>query len=203
MRYLWALAVPFMLGSLPTGWLVARLRTHEDIRCQGSGSTGATNVARVLGLPLGLLTLFIDLLKGAMALLIALHTLPQGPQWHAMVVCTVVLGHVFSPFLLFRGGKGVAVFAGSLLLLDPWAGLLFALTFLAVTLTVRRISPASLAATALTCLFTLTQRLEPQAFWVCLAGLIILVRHRDNLRRLLAGREPRFSFHHLHREERS
>jgi len=185
-------ALAYLCGSIPTGVLIAR-RRGVAIRQAGSGNIGATNVARSAGTKAGLLTLLGDVAKGCVPV-VAVRFLNLG---ETALVCTAVaalLGHLFSPFLGFSGGKGVATGLGVFLGLAPQAILLALLFFLATFALSRIVSLASLVATALTPLLLWILR-YPQGHVV--AGLIIapliIVRHHENIVRLCKGQEPKFS----------
>ena len=183
----------FFLGSLPFGhWLA--LARGVDLREQGSGNTGATNVGRVLGKKWGIFVFVLDLGKGwiAVALAKSVGNLPES--WSVTVGVFAVLGHVFSPWLGFRGGKGVATSAGILIGLAPWVALGVALIWFLAFQMSRTVSVASLCAATAFPLFVFWLMPEQKVFqWISI-GMTVLVwfRHRDNLKRLLQGKESRF-----------
>ena len=183
----------FFLGSLPFGhWLA--LARGVDLREQGSGNTGATNVGRVLGKQWGIFVFVLDLGKGwiAVALAKSVGNLPE--TWSVTVGVFAVLGHVFSPWLGFRGGKGVATSAGILIGLAPWVALGVALIWFLTFQMSRTVSVASLCAATAFPLFVFWLMPEQKVFqWISI-GMTVLVwfRHRDNLKRLFQGKENRF-----------
>jgi glycerol-3-phosphate acyltransferase PlsY len=183
----------FFLGSLPFGhWLA--LARGVDLREQGSGNTGATNVGRVLGKKWGIFVFVLDLGKGwiAVALAKSVGNLPES--WSVTVGVFAVLGHVFSPWLGFRGGKGVATSAGILIGLAPWVALGVALIWFLAFQMSRTVSVASLCAATAFPLFVFWLMPEQKVFqWISI-GMTVLVwfRHRDNLKRLFQGKENRF-----------
>lgn len=183
----------FFLGSLPFGhWLA--LARGVDLREQGSGNTGATNVGRVLGKKWGIFVFVLDLGKGwiAVALAKSVGNLPE--TWSVTVGVFAVLGHVFSPWLGFRGGKGVATSAGILIGLAPWVALGVALIWFLAFQMSRTVSVASLCAATAFPLFVFWLMPEQEVFqWISI-GMTVLVwfRHRDNLKRLFQGKENRF-----------
>ncbi len=180
----------YLLGAVPFGLLLAR-SAGVDVRRAGSGNIGATNVARTAGKTLGLLTLLLDALKGALPTALALHLFP-GPRFAVLLGLAAVLGHVFPVFLRFRGGKGVATAAGVFVALTPLAaGAAVAVFALSVLLT-RTVSVGSLlAAPALVvAVLLLDGRPEVLALASSVAALVV-VRHAGNVRRLLAREEPR------------
>ncbi|WP_298240555.1 glycerol-3-phosphate 1-O-acyltransferase PlsY [uncultured Bradyrhizobium sp.] len=205
------LAVAYLFGSVPTGYLAGKLLRGIDIREHGSRSTGATNVLRTLGKWPALVVLLIDVMKGAAAIVFArwffgwVFTLPSGappaaldPQsWIDWAVClsglAALLGHAVSIWLNFTGGKSAAAGLGVLLAMSWPVGLGAALAF-AIALAISRIVSlgsilAALTAIALVCI--LEQPL-PYRLLVIAGGIYVIVRHRANIQRLLAGTEPRF-----------
>jgi len=188
-------AAAFILGAVPFSWLVARLVRGVDIRGVGSGNIGATNVARSIGLGPGLAALALDAAKGSAAVLLArwflageggAHTLP------AVAGGMAILGHNFTPFLRFRGGKGVATGAGVFGVLAPWALLSAVLVFVLTVAVGRMVSLGSvLAAGSLpVAVYALGGGREVVVLSLLVAALVI-ARHHANLRRILAGRESR------------
>ena len=185
--------IAFFLGSLPFGHWLALVR-GIDLRNQGSGNTGATNVGRVLGKKWGIFVFVLDLGKGwiAVALAKSVGNLPE--TWSLTVGVFAVLGHVFSPWLGFRGGKGVATSAGILIGLAPWVALGVALIWFLAFQMSRTVSVASLCAATAFPLFVFWLMPEQKVFqWISI-GMTVLVwfRHRDNLKRLFQGKENRF-----------
>jgi glycerol-3-phosphate acyltransferase PlsY len=194
------LALPFLaylLGSIPFGLILTRCFTRLDIRRIGSGNIGATNVRRAAGTPLGLATLAADLAKGAIPVWLAADRITAGGFSSELYLGGVLLaaffGHLFPLYLKFKGGgKGVATLAGGLLVLSPLAAVVCLLIFILLVCAFGYVSLGSLGAAALL----------PLALWeatrsvpLTVAGgagaLFIWLRHRDNLRRLLKGREPK------------
>lgn len=185
----------FASGSLPFGYLAGRLR-GIDIREHGSKNIGATNVIRVLGKGIGIPVFVLDLLKGLLPCLI----MKSGGVDSAVLVVTglsAILGHMFTPWLGFKGGKGVATAAGVLLGIAPLPMLVGLAVWFAFFFTTRYVSLASMMAGLGVAGTMLVQMLRTGAwdgvllgFGVLLAGLVIL-RHRANIGRLLAGTEPK------------
>ena len=184
--------VAFFLGSLPFGYWLGRLR-GLDVRQQGSKNTGATNVGRVLGKKWGFLVLALDIGKGWIAVTLATQVGHAGDPTAVATAVIAVLGHVFSPWIGFRGGKGVATSAGVLLALTPWVGLSVIAVWGVVFLMGRIVSVASLVAASAFPFLVLG--LDPgrpllQGAALGLAGLV-WIRHRDNLVRLFRGEESK------------
>jgi glycerol-3-phosphate acyltransferase PlsY len=190
-------AASFLLGSIPFGVIVGRLR-GVDVRKEGSGNIGATNVARTVGKGLGVLVLLMDALKGALPLLVprfwpeVLASSPLGAYLPVALGVAAVLGHCFPPWLRFRGGKGVATALGVLLVTDPLATAIAFAVFALVYGVWRYVSLGSLvAALAFPLVLWLLGRGLPAVVLAVAVALIVLSRHGDNLRRLRGGKEHR------------
>ena len=192
-------ALSYLLGSIPFGYLLVRIFRGEDVRKSGSGNIGATNVVRKSPL-LGTLTLLLDALKGTAAVVLSYEVadhmvaIPSLEQL-ALAALFAVLGHMFPVWLRFRGGKGGATGLGAFVLIAPKAVLIAAVIFIAVVAISRYVSLGSIVAVAV---FPLMAWLIGQfrISWaglalISLASLLIVVKHRDNIRRLLAGAENR------------
>ncbi len=182
-----ALLFGFLLGGVPFGLILGMLVRGVDVRTQGSGNIGATNVARVLGWGLGALTLVLDAAKGALPMLWVAHNFEQAWMLPASGLIAI-LGHCYSPFLNFQGGKGVATAAGVMLVVSPKATALALLCWGAVYALSRKSSLGAFAAIASI----------QVGLWIFLPGwwlfglavaAILLLRHRKNLQRLVAGTE--------------
>ena len=183
----------FFLGAIPFSWILARLCGGLDIRSVGSGNVGATNVARSLGYGIGAIALLLDVAKGVAAVLLARYLFgAEATAAQAMAGGVAVLGHNFSPFLAFHGGKGVATGAGVLGTLAPLVLVLCLVVFIVTVIITRMVALGSVLASAA----------MPPATWfldgdpslvllaLLLAGLVIF-RHRENIARMLGGREDR------------
>jgi glycerol-3-phosphate acyltransferase PlsY len=186
--YLAALALGYLLGSIPFGVILTRFAGLGDVRQIGSGNIGATNVLRTGHKGLAAATLLGDALKGTAAVLLAWN---WGPNTAILAAIGAFLGHLFPVWLGFKGGKGVATFLGCLIGLNLWAALAFAAIWLAGAFTSRYSSLAALVASAATpvVLWLLGQPHMAGAF-VLLAALLWW-KHRENLTRLAAGTESR------------
>lgn len=181
----------YLLGSIPTGFVVGSL-SGIDIRRAGSGNVGATNVARVVGKAQGLLTLLGDVAKGFIPAYLA-HQLGLTQAMTAVVALAAFLGHLYPVFLKFRGGKGVATALGAFLGLAPLATVVLIFIFSCVAVVSRVVSLASLVAALCAPLAFWFFAYPPVLVWLSLlVGLWIVARHRENIRRLLSGVEPRF-----------
>ena len=185
------ISADYLCGSLPTGVWLGR-RAGIDVRRSGSGNIGASNVARTAGVRPALLTLIGDVAKGLLPVLAA-RALLHDPRAIAAVGVAAVCGHVWSVFLRFSGGKGVATGFGFFLALTPPAALIAAVVFGVAARLTRYASVASLLAALSLPAATAALGYE-RAYWVAalVVAAIIVARHRDNLRRLRSGREPQF-----------
>ena len=182
-------AIAIFAGSIPFGLLLTRAAGLGDIRAIGSGNIGATNVLRTGRKGLAAATLLLDAAKGAAAVLAALVLF--GPTWMPLAAICAVIGHCFTPWLGFRGGKGVATGLGVLLALDWHLGVAACATWLAVALTTRISSAGALAAFLISPV--VAWFLLPALWWIAPAAIaaIVLARHHANITRLLDGTEPR------------
>jgi acyl phosphate:glycerol-3-phosphate acyltransferase len=189
--FLLVAALAYLLGSIPFGLVLTRLVGLGDIRRIGSGNIGATNVLRTGNTALAALTLLLDAGKGAVAVLIARRF---GAEMAALAAIAVVVGHMAPVWLRFAGGKGVATSAGVFLAYAWPVGLAAGATWLVVVAASRYSSLGAIAAAALATLYAwlLTQALLPTAT-VLVIALLVLLRHRDNIGRLLRGEEHRVS----------
>jgi glycerol-3-phosphate acyltransferase PlsY len=180
----------YLLGSVPVGVILARIK-GADPRKVGSGNIGATNVMRAAGKTTGILTLVGDILKGFLPILIAV-AFEEPILVVAAVGLAAFLGHLFPLFLKFKGGKGVATALGVYLCLDPFAVLIAVVVFVLVLIKWRYVSLGSLAGVAVIPLALYL--LNAQNYYVYLAliiGTLIFIKHKDNIRRLVAGTESK------------
>jgi glycerol-3-phosphate acyltransferase PlsY len=193
----WLLSIPlaYLLGSVPFGYLLVKIFRHQDIRATGSGNIGATNVARSGAKGLGIATLLLDCGKAFLAVKIAQHLAPGDYDLAVVAAVAAILGHVFPIWLGFRGGKGVASALGVFLALSPPAAVCSLAIFLIVFLFTRYVSLASIIGSAFFPLFGLyfaPVRTPIVIAGVCFIPLLIIIKHHENIRRLLAGTENRF-----------
>ena len=196
MRSLLILIVAYLIGSIPFGYLLVRTMGGGDVRQTGSGGTGATNVSRRAGKAAGVLTLLLDALKGAAAVLIAQSV--SGSDWEkAVAAIAVIVGHIFPVWLRFRGGKGVATGVGVFLVLAPIALLCAGVVFVSVVFFTRYVSLGSITAAILIPLFVWLQNLfvapvgdaRPLLTAAIIGALLIVFAHRGNIGRLAQGTE--------------
>ena len=181
----------YLLGSLSTGVIVARLLGLQDPRETGSKNPGATNLLRYGGKLAAVLTLVGDILKGVVAILVA-RALADDAAIIALVGFAVFIGHLWPVFFGFHGGKGVATALGVWLALNPWVGLLLIVTWLAVAVLFRYSSLSALTAAVAAPLYVYLLMSQPAYFIAMTAMSALLVfRHRVNIQRLLAGTETK------------
>jgi glycerol-3-phosphate acyltransferase PlsY len=204
MLHVLVVALAYLLGSIPFGYLIVRASGRGDVRETGSGGTGATNVTRRAGKSAGVLTLAFDALKGAAAVLVARLVLTEGFRvdwWVAAAAVAVVAGHVFPVWLGFRGGKGVATGLGVFAVLAPLALLCALPVFVLVVWATRYVSLGSIIAAALVplAIWALAARgaargeeLLPTLTAASVGGALIIFMHRANIGRLLRGEESKF-----------
>ena len=204
MRPILVLLSAYLLGSIPFGYILVRLVAGADIRESGSGGTGATNVSRRAGKFAGVLTLLLDALKGAAAVLIAIWFLRDQPSvaagwWVAAAGIAALVGHIFPVWLGFRGGKGVATGVGIFLVLSPAAVAFAGVLFVVIVWLTRYVSLGSLIAAGSLPLFILLRKVlqpslqvGPLLFLAVAGAALIIFAHRANIGRLVAGSETRF-----------
>jgi glycerol-3-phosphate acyltransferase PlsY len=189
------LAIAYLLGSIPFGYLLVKWTTGADVRAAGSGNIGATNVLRTTGRGAGIATLLLDIAKGYVAVWIAGQLTGRNDLWMSAAALAVMAGHAYPVFLKFQGGKAVASFVGAFLRLTPGPLIAALVVFVCVTVWTRHISLGSIIAAGT---FPLAVWLILQASWPVflaslLAGVFIIYRHRSNIERLRSGTEHKFS----------
>jgi glycerol-3-phosphate acyltransferase PlsY len=199
------MVVAYLLGSIPTGYLLVRLFRHEDIRSVGSGNIGATNVLRSGGKALGAATFLLDMLKGCAAVWIGaaaspyLSSVGSPRSIEALTALFAVIGHMFPIWLGFRGGKGVATGFGVFLVAAPMAALAAIAVFGIILLSTRYVSLASIVGAASFPVFAwFLVRGDKPPFYVAVqigVALLIIAKHHQNIGRLVAGKENRFGSH--------
>ncbi len=221
--YAVAVVQSYLLGAIPFGFLLVRYVKGLDIRTLGSGNIGATNVGRVAGVKLGIIAFILDLGKGLAAATVipfaifvlandsysldasssVLREMFAGRDFTDLrIVCglSAIVGHVWTVFLRFKGGKGIATSLGVMLGLTPWPTLIAFGTWIAVALVSRYVSVASItAAAAMPVVFVALEWKDLADSWrllgvIVLVAVIVIVRHRANIRRLIAGTENRIEF---------
>lgn len=197
-----ALILAYLLGSIPFGFLIVKLKSGADVRQTGSGGTGATNVSRKAGKSAGIITLVLDALKGTAAVMLARWmTGESGTSWVvAGAALLAVIGHCFPVWLRFKAGKGVATGLGVFLAIVSWSVLAASVVFALIFWRTRYVSLGSVTAAAIIPLWTLIQHtmispvsdFVPTMVALCAASAIIIAKHHENIGRLMAGTENKF-----------
>jgi glycerol-3-phosphate acyltransferase PlsY len=184
-----AIIIAYLLGSIASAIIVCKVMGLDDPRLEGSGNPGATNVLRLHGKNVAIITLFGDVLKGIFAVLLA-RIMVTADIYLALSTLAVFLGHLYPVFFRFQGGKGVATYIGILFALDWQLGLAFAVTWLCAAVLFRYSSLAALIAAFLTPLYTYLL-LPSLTFALCalLMTTLLFWRHRSNIRNLMDGNE--------------
>ena len=185
--------IAYLIGSIPTGYLIVKTKTGDDIRTIGSGSTGATNVKRVLGKKWFFITLLLDAFKGALPVILAKMFVTAGVNYGIAPVLAsvaVILGHSRSCFLNFQGGKSVASGVGTILALNFTVGAMIAVIWAVITYFTKYVSVGSIIALLISPV--LMYFFNAPVAYVCycaLGAIYIVYLHRENIKRLIAGNE--------------
>jgi glycerol-3-phosphate acyltransferase PlsY len=191
LTYVLSLFAAYVLGSIPTGLLLGKI-WGVDVRKEGSGNIGATNLYRTVGRSVGVMTLAGDCLKGVIPVLLARHY-GLSVEYVAWIGLAAFCGHVFSVFLKFKGGKGVATALGVFLVLSPVAVVLALAVFVGLMVVWRYVSLGSITAAAIMPLAVALLGGNRHVFLVTLIiSVVVIAKHQGNMRRLLAGTENRF-----------
>lgn len=185
--------VAYIIGSIPTGYLIVKAKTGQDIRTVGSGSTGATNVKRVLGKNYFFLVMLLDALKGALPVVLAKLFATVGVSLGlapVIAAIAVIIGHSKSIFLQFKGGKSVASGVGTILALNWVVGIIIALVWGVITYTTKYVSVGSIIALVISP-FVMYFLGAPIAYvaYCALGAIYIVYLHRENIKRLINGNE--------------
>jgi glycerol-3-phosphate acyltransferase PlsY len=191
-----AILIAYLLGGVPFGFLLVKMRTGKDVRASGSGNIGATNVLRTTGRAIAVITLLLDIAKGVAAVWIAEYLTNGDVTWMSAAALAVMAGHAYPVFLKFKGGKAVASFIGAFSYLTPLPMLAVLLVFVIVVAATKHISAGSIVAAGLFPL-GVWMILHPPAAEVIaalIAGTFIVVRHAANIARLRAGTESVFAW---------
>lgn len=188
-----AIVMGYLIGSIPTGYLIVKAKTGQDIRKVGSGSTGATNVKRVLGKKWFFIVMLLDAIKGALPVVLAilfLHAYSQYGLTPVAAAVAVLLGHSKSVFLGFTGGKSVASGVGTILALNPLVGLSVAVIWGIITWVSKYVSLGSIIALAVSP-FIMWAFKQPAGYiaYCALGAVYIIWLHRENIKRLIKGEE--------------
>jgi len=196
MTALLAAAIAYLIGGIPFGYLLVRMRTGEDVRSKGSGNIGATNVLRTTGRAAAVATLVLDIGKGCLAVWLAGKLADHSPAVMSLAALAVMAGHAYPVFLKFRGGKAVASFIGAFLVLTPIPLLASLALFVIVVAATRHISLGSIVAAGSLPLavYLIEHPPAPVLIASLVAGVFIIYRHAANIQRLRAGTEYVFRF---------
>jgi glycerol-3-phosphate acyltransferase PlsY len=196
MMPLLALALAYLIGGIPFGYLLVRLKTGQDVRSLGSGNIGATNVLRTSGRAIAIVTLLLDIAKGFCAVWLAAKLTNDSVTWTSLAALVVMAGHAFPVFLKFRGGKAMASFIGAFLYLTPIPLLATLVLFAIVVAATHHISMGSIIAAASLPLaaWLIMHPPQPVVLVSFIAGVFVVVRHRENIQRIRAGKEHVFRF---------
>ena len=186
--------IAYLLGSIPFGYLIVKFKEGQDVRSRGSGNIGATNVLRTAGRGSAVLTLLLDATKGYLAVWLASWASHDAPQTVALAAIAAVLGHLFPVFLKFKGGKGVSTALGVFLYASPIPILIAAGSFACIVVVFRYVSLGSLvAAVVFPAAYLLLTYPGNSSWWLFFAVLVcpslVIVKHHQNIQRLLAGTE--------------
>lgn len=185
------LVFSYLLGAIPNGLIFGKLLWKKDLRQLGSKNIGATNAWRSIGKPAGILIFLLDFLKGAISVLLAKMFIGT-PMVVMLAGLFAIIGHSFTIYLIFKGGKGVATGLGVIAMMMPKVAIFSFLVWGAAVLVTRYVSLASCLAAALVPILAFAFRLDAE--YVCfglIAGLFVIYRHKENIRRLVLGTEPK------------
>ena len=185
------LIAAYIIGSVPFGYVLVRLKTGQDVRSLGSGNIGATNVLRTSGRAVAVVTLLLDILKGYLAVWLMAKFAGGSPAWMSAAALAVMAGHAYPVFLKFHGGKAVASFIGAFLYLTPVPMIAALLLFAIVAAATKHVSMGSIVMAGSLPLAVWFIEHPPAAvlFATLVAAIFIIYRHRENIARLRAGTE--------------
>ena len=204
LKIILTLAIGYLLGSISTGVVLSKLFHNTDIRSQGSGNAGTTNMLRILGRRMALFTFLGDMLKGIIAVFIG-KALVGGDLGGVLGVAGAVLGHYYPLYFGFKGGKGIATSFGSMLFVFPVQALLAFTVFLILVAATHYVSVGSVAAAFTLPMLVLLTHPENVPVWVITAciGISVIWRHRANIKRLLNHTESKLDFSTLKKKKKS
>jgi len=183
----------YLVGAIPFGLLLTKIFLHKDVRESGSGNIGATNVARVAGKKLGAITLLLDGAKGALMVILARFLFQSASHLHLFLVAVAIIsvvGHIYPVYLKFKGGKGVATALAVLIALDASVGYMCVILWIMVFLITRVSAIASLAAISSSIISSIYYEAPFSQIFLCVVlSILIAIRHKENIQRLLQGKE--------------
>ncbi len=187
------LVFSYLLGAIPFGYILCYLTDKKDIRQEGSGNIGAANVLRIKGKAFGIITLALDMLKGILPILYGSRHF-DSPVLIIGGGAAAILGHLYSVYLKFKGGKGVSTFLGMTAVFHFPSALVFGAVFLFTYLLTRYISASSIAGVSAVFFVTLFTNVMEVAMIVFVVVLLIIIKHRGNIKRIIAGTEPQLTW---------
>jgi len=192
--YILPMFFSYLLGSIPTGLWIGLLFYKKDIRKYGSGNIGATNALRVLGKIPGAIALLLDALKGFVPVILVKTFLSEYSYLPLFTGISAIFGHLFSIFLLFKGGKGVATGTGVYLALAPIPTLIAGLVFFIFAFSTRMVSVGSISSAITLAILTLFLYKNDIIFVIitCLVAILVVYKHRSNIQRIIRGEENKF-----------
>lgn len=196
MSGLLSIAIAYLIGGIPFGYLLVKLTTGKDVRASGSGNIGATNVLRTTGRSVAVATLLLDIAKGFVSVWIAAMLTNDDPWWTSAAALAVMAGHAYPVFLKFKGGKAVASFIGAFLYLAPLPLFAVLIVFVIAVIATRHISAGSVLAAGMFPLgvWLILHPPLPVLLASLIAGAFIVIRHRANIDRIHAGNESVFAW---------
>jgi acyl phosphate:glycerol-3-phosphate acyltransferase len=196
MTALLAAVIAYLIGAIPFGYILVRIKTGEDVRSKGSGNIGATNVLRTTGRAAAVATLILDIAKGYLAVWLAGKLTDNSPAAMSLAALAVMAGHAYPVFLKFHGGKAVASFIGAFLVLTPLPLLAALVLFVIVVAASRHISLGSMVAAGSLPLgvYLIEHPPAPVLAAALIAGVFVIYRHAANIQRLRSGTESVFRF---------
>lgn len=180
----------YILGSIPFGYLIYYLTEKKDIRKEGSGNIGATNVLRTKGKTAGIITLILDVLKGALPIIYGLIHF-NNPVIIVFGGAMAITGHMFSIYLKFKGGKGVATLLGVLIAFSPKAALVLIAVFLVTIISTKYVSAGSIMGVICVFFYIVFTNIVEVAMIFLVITILIIIRHQENIKRIIKGKENR------------
>lgn len=197
MKIVVSIIAAYLLGSIPFGYIVSRIKFGSDVRSGGSGATGATNVARQFGIGWAILVTFLDIAKAVIAVYLTMVLAPEIEWLYGVAGIVVLIGHIYPVWIGFRGGKGVNSALGAAVFISPWAMAFGLIAFIAAFAISRFVSVGSIAAATVfsLCILVFGAKIgateSGQIIFAVALPILIIWTHRMNIRRLLKGEELR------------